>query len=187
MQKRYTLLRYTLYITLPYPALIDIAGVLPYIRCIILNRVIQFKNLNLLFLTQKRHTRGWGQIIKPTHIVMVFSESLVRFVLTMKKLYIISLIINTFGFGQTDVSGAISSSTTWDASGSPYIINGNVIVMTGVTLTISGGENVKFSLRRLEMDFPSLVDIQKMSEIRKTGHRFAGHTSLLPDGKAVAF
>ena len=46
---------------------------------------------------------------------------------------------------------------------------------------------VKFSLRRLEMDFPSLVDSQKMSEIRKTGHRFAGHTSLLPDGKAVAF
>ena len=45
----------------------------------------------------------------------------------------------------------------------------------------------KFSLRRLEMDFPSLVDSQKMSEIRKMGHEFAGHTSLLPDGKAVAF
>ena len=44
--------RYTLYITPPYPALIDIAGVLLYIRCIILNRVIQFKNLNVIFLTQ---------------------------------------------------------------------------------------------------------------------------------------
>ncbi|SVB90817.1 uncharacterized protein METZ01_LOCUS243671, partial [marine metagenome] len=27
---------------------------------------------NLLFLTQKRHTRGWGQIIRGTHIVMLF-------------------------------------------------------------------------------------------------------------------
>jgi hypothetical protein len=37
-------------------------------------RAHQFKNLNLLFLTQKRHTRGWGQIINPTHIVMLFFE-----------------------------------------------------------------------------------------------------------------
>ena len=32
----------------------------------------QIKNLNLLFSTQNRHTRGWGQIINPTHIVMLF-------------------------------------------------------------------------------------------------------------------
>ena len=52
-------------------------------------RAHQFKNLNLTFLTQKRHTRGWGQIIKPTHIVMLFFESLGRFGLTMKKIYLL--------------------------------------------------------------------------------------------------
>ena len=39
-------------------------------------RAHQFKNLNLLFLTKKHHTPGWGQIIKPTHIVMLFFESI---------------------------------------------------------------------------------------------------------------
>ena len=38
-------------------------------------RAHQFKNINLLFLTQKRHTRGWGQIINPTHIVMLFFKT----------------------------------------------------------------------------------------------------------------
>ena len=33
----------------------------------------------------------------------------------------------------------------------------------------------QFSLRRLEMDFPSLVGNQNMSEISKNGHGFDGH------------
>ena len=33
----------------------------------------------------------------------------------------------------------------------------------------------KFSLRRLEMDFPSLVSITQLGEIRKRGHDFGGH------------
>tara|TARA_B100000678_G_scaffold262682_1_gene244994 strand:- start:301 stop:666 length:366 start_codon:yes stop_codon:yes gene_type:complete len=33
----------------------------------------------------------------------------------------------------------------------------------------------QFSLRRLEMDFPSLVGNQKMSEISENGHGFDGH------------
>ena len=33
----------------------------------------------------------------------------------------------------------------------------------------------KFSLRRLEMDFPSLVSIAQLGEIRKRGHDFGGH------------
>ena len=34
----------------------------------------------------------------------------------------------------------------------------------------------KFSLRRLEMDFPSIVGNQNMSEILGRGHAFVGHT-----------
>ena len=33
----------------------------------------------------------------------------------------------------------------------------------------------KFNLRRLEMDFPSLVSIAQLGEIRKRGHDFGGH------------
>ena len=37
----------------------------------------------------------------------------------------------------------------------------------------------KFSLRRLEMDFPSLVNNSKSLEKRERGHDFGGHTSLV--------
>ena len=33
----------------------------------------------------------------------------------------------------------------------------------------------KFSLRRLEMDFPSLVCIAQLGKIRERGHDFGGH------------
>ncbi|UCC92474.1 MAG: right-handed parallel beta-helix repeat-containing protein [Thermoplasmata archaeon] len=45
----------------------------------------------------------------------------------------------------TDVSGDISSSTTWTVSGSPYYIKSNVVVQDGVTLTIDPGVEVKFT------------------------------------------
>jgi hypothetical protein len=46
--------------------------------------------------------------------------------------------------GQTYVSGGIFSNTTWNQSGSPYIVLSDVIVMTGVTLSIDSGVTVKF-------------------------------------------
>jgi parallel beta-helix repeat protein len=45
----------------------------------------------------------------------------------------------------TDVSGYISSDTTWDLAGSPYIVSGFVIVIQGATLTIQPGVEVKFN------------------------------------------
>ncbi len=45
---------------------------------------------------------------------------------------------------QTNISGLISSNTTWDLAGSPYIIVGNTMVDNDVTLTIDAGVTVKF-------------------------------------------
>ena len=44
----------------------------------------------------------------------------------------------------------------------------------------------KFSLRRLEMDFPSIVGNQNMSEILGRGHDFGGHT-LVHQGATTPF
>lgn len=45
----------------------------------------------------------------------------------------------------TDITGAISSSTTWTLAGSPYIVKNNVVVNPNVTLTIEPGVEVKFN------------------------------------------
>jgi hypothetical protein len=72
-------------------------------------------------------------------IIMDISKSFLKQVLTS------IVFIATFGFGQTDVSGTISSNTTWDVSGSPYTITANTVIMDGVTLTIEAGVTVLFS------------------------------------------
>lgn len=57
------------------------------------------------------------------------------------------LLISIFNtsFGQTNVSGVISSNTTWTKLGSPYIITNNLLVNSGVTLNIDAGVTVKFN------------------------------------------
>jgi predicted outer membrane repeat protein len=63
----------------------------------------------------------------------------------ISRLLLPAALLTTFTFGQTDISGAISSNTTWDVSGSPYTISGNTAIMDGVTLTISPGVTVLFT------------------------------------------
>jgi len=53
----------------------------------------------------------------------------------------------------TNVSGLISSNTTWTQSASPYIVTGNILVNGGVNLTIQPGVTVKFQNgRSLQID-----------------------------------
>ena len=65
----------------------------------------------------------------------------------MKKILLISTAILGFAVahGQTNVSGFISTNTTWNLSGSPYIVVGNALVSQNVTLTIDPGVIVKFN------------------------------------------
>jgi flagellar hook assembly protein FlgD len=44
----------------------------------------------------------------------------------------------------TNVSGTISSNTTWDIFGSPYIVTGDITINNGVALTINPGVQVLF-------------------------------------------
>jgi plastocyanin len=43
----------------------------------------------------------------------------------------------------SNLSGSVNNDTTWALSGSPYTITGNVLVASGVTLTIEAGVTVK--------------------------------------------
>ncbi|MFA5668929.1 MAG: right-handed parallel beta-helix repeat-containing protein [Balneolaceae bacterium] len=57
---------------------------------------------------------------------------------------LICLLINVSIFAQTNVSGTISSNTTWNVAGSPYIVLGSTTVNNGYTLTIESGVEVRF-------------------------------------------
>ena len=71
-----------------------------------------------------------------------------------KHIIITGLFLTIFSisaaFADTDVSGDIASNTTWTRDNSPYIVTGNVSILTGVTLTVDDSVTVKFdSSRRL--------------------------------------
>ena len=57
---------------------------------------------------------------------------------------IVLLFLSTSSFCQTLVSGGIFTNTIWSPSGSPYIVTGDIVVMSNVTLTISPGVVVRF-------------------------------------------
>ena len=67
----------------------------------------------------------------------------------LKKLLTVLFIILTYGYGQTNVSGVISSNTTWTLANSPYVVTGNILVSEGVTLTIEPGVVVKFDSEKV--------------------------------------
>ena len=62
----------------------------------------------------------------------------------MKRLILSFFVLTAVSFTQTDVSGIISSNTTWTSANSPYVVTGSVLVSEEVTLTIEAGVTVGF-------------------------------------------
>ena len=46
--------------------------------------------------------------------------------------------------GPTSVSGTLTTNTTWSPSGSPYLVTGDILVPSGITLTVEPGVQVRF-------------------------------------------
>lgn len=65
----------------------------------------------------------------------------------MKKLSLLLLLIAILvkAQAQTNVSGGIYQNATWSLAGSPYIINGPVVVFPGATLNIEPGVEIKIN------------------------------------------
>ena len=62
---------------------------------------------------------------------------------------ILSLVLLTVSHADTNVSGNITTETTWTLTNSPYIVTGTIQVLEGATLTIEPGVIVKFSKNTL--------------------------------------
>tara|TARA_R110000796_G_scaffold74374_1_gene167336 strand:- start:322288 stop:334170 length:11883 start_codon:yes stop_codon:yes gene_type:complete len=58
---------------------------------------------------------------------------------------LIGIFFSVFSQAQTNVSGNITSNTTWTKANSPYVLIGDVGVGTGITLTLEPGVTVKRS------------------------------------------
>ncbi len=63
----------------------------------------------------------------------------------LKFLIFFVCFIPLVAFGQTQVSGLITSSRTWTKANSPYNITGNTQINEGVTLTIEPGVRIVFN------------------------------------------
>ena len=92
----------------------------------------------------------------------------------MNKIYFLIILIsfvfiaNSYQLqAQTYVGGHITSNTTWTVNGSPYIMNSNITVDSGVTLTIDSG--VKFYFR-------TYITIQPGATFNATGVEFVPDT-----------
>ena len=65
--------------------------------------------------------------------------------ITALSLFIIMLLISSKAFTQTNASGPYFSNTTWNISGSPYNLIGDVQIPNGVSLTVEAGVVINFN------------------------------------------
>jgi hypothetical protein len=85
-------------------------------------------------------------------------------------LLVISIVLSVQSFA-TNVSGLISSNTTWTKVNSPYIVTNNILVNAGVTLTIEPGVTVKFeALKSMQIDGTLMAQGTSIDSIQFTSN-----------------
>lgn len=71
----------------------------------------------------------------------------------------------------TNVSGLISTNTTWTKENSPYIVIGNLLINSGITLTINPGVTIKFdALKSMQIDGTLIAQGTNTDSIRFTSN-----------------
>jgi hypothetical protein len=93
----------------------------------------------------------------------------------MRKITIVLTILLfslvTIHLSATNVSGLISTNTTWTKGNSPYIVTNNILVNTGVTLTIDPGVTIKFdTLKSMQIDGELLAQGTSSNKITFTSN-----------------
>ena len=58
---------------------------------------------------------------------------------------ILTFFVGLSNVNATDVSGSITTNTTWTQANSPYVVTGNVSVNSAITLTVESGVSVRFN------------------------------------------
>lgn len=82
----------------------------------------------------------------------------------------ISIVLSVQSFA-TNVSGLISTNTTWTKANSPYVVTNNILVNSGVTLTIQPGVTVKFNaLKSIQIDGTLIAKGTNADSIRFTSN-----------------
>jgi hypothetical protein len=73
-----------------------------------------------------------------------FHSKFVILKIQMMKIFLLFLLLVVFNefSAQTTVSGGIYQNTTWTLAGSPYIVNGSIVVFPGNTLNVEPGVTV---------------------------------------------
>lgn len=67
------------------------------------------------------------------------------FMSTNTFLFVFLFFLTFISHSQTNVSGGIYQNATWSLSGSPYIVNGSVVVFPGATLNIEPGVEIQIN------------------------------------------
>jgi hypothetical protein len=74
-------------------------------------------------------------------LVLILNKIMSKTVLFTVLFHIVSFV----SLAQTNVSGGIYQNATWSLAGSPYIVNGSVVVFPGKTLTIEPGVEIQIN------------------------------------------